>query len=257
MERMPTSFRGVPHDAWHCGIGGKQETDTDFLYRLLDDFRIRIHLYPECFQQVRTAAVAGYGTVSVLGHRDPAARHHESRGRGDVERLRAVPAGSTGVHHRGSGNLDTMRPAPHGTGRPGQLLKGLPLGCKRRHEGADLGIGDRPGENLFHHIGHLRFTKIFFSDQFVQVFPKHRIASSIHDFPQTSTKLAEGSKFNPSLLPSPSLTISDNVPFCRAGSDPTATNRIFRHRAYGFGFLPIKKPLFSKNSAAVVSPPVS
>ena len=56
----------------------------------------------------------------------------------------AVAARAAGVDHRPTA-CAWMRAAWRriGRGRPGQLLEGLALGGERRHERADLGVGER------------------------------------------------------------------------------------------------------------------
>jgi hypothetical protein len=85
--------------------------------------------------EVQRAYVAHVQAVHSAWTQAVAARHSL--------RLMRGPARAAGVHHRRRRGLDALGAPAHGARGSGQLLEGLALGGECRHEGADLGVGER------------------------------------------------------------------------------------------------------------------
>ena len=59
----------------------------------------QIDAHSQRFEDVRRTAARTNGTVAVLGHARTGRGCHNSRRRGNIERVEAIAAGAAGVHH--------------------------------------------------------------------------------------------------------------------------------------------------------------
>ncbi len=107
-------------------------------------------VHAQGFQQVGAAAAAGDAPVAVLGHRHARPGHHKGGHGGDVEGAGHVAAGAAGVHHVGPVRPHGSGAGAHGPRAAKHLAAHLALQPQPGQEGADLGPGGLPGEDVAH-----------------------------------------------------------------------------------------------------------
>jgi len=120
--------------------GGEEESDTGVGDRRGDQIRLVTDVHAEGFQDIGAAALAGHGSVAMLGDAHPGAGRDERRDRGDIERRAAVSAGAAGVQQRVTvgGNFHAARALAHGARKSGKLGRGHRLHAQGGKKGGDL-----------------------------------------------------------------------------------------------------------------------
>ena len=155
--------------------GGEEEADSDLLEALLHNFRGRVNLDTESFEDICAPAAAGDRPVSMFRHRKPGRRDDKSSRRGDVEGVAPVPARPASVHDDSRAGVDPGRLLPHDPGRPGHLLHRFSLHPQGGHEGGDLGGCRFPLHHLRHDGHHLRLPQVLPADGLGNPFPDHAL----------------------------------------------------------------------------------
>jgi hypothetical protein len=96
----------------------------------------------------------------MLRHRQPGARRHERRSSRNIEGMRPITAGPTGIYDLRIPHPDFGRASSHGLYGAGDLGHGLPLHPKPHEISGDLGGGRRAVHDLAHHGLSLLFGEV-------------------------------------------------------------------------------------------------
>jgi hypothetical protein len=100
--------------------------------------RVEAHVHAECLEHVGASRCRGDSAVAMLGDRHARASDYERGGRGDVEGMETVAAGSTGVDVAGSCRAHGRGVFAHGAREADDLVDRLTLHPHPHHKRADL-----------------------------------------------------------------------------------------------------------------------
>jgi len=158
---------------------GEEKAYADLADATADRIGAETEIHAQGLQNIGAAALAGDGTVAVLGHRHPGPGHDKGRGRGDVEGAGGVAAGAAGVHQHPVIGKDRDRGGlfPHDHGRAADLGYGLALDPQGGEKSGDLGRGGLAAHDLLHDRDHLLFREIAADNQTGNGFPNHGVIS--------------------------------------------------------------------------------
>ena len=109
----------------------------------------------ERLQHVRGAGDGAHRAVAVLRDRCARSGRDDRRGRGDVERARAVAARSHDVDDVRPRRVHGQHVGAHRLGAAGDLVGALALRAQGHEEAADLSRGRIPGHDLAHDLARL------------------------------------------------------------------------------------------------------
>ncbi len=135
------------------------------------------HANPQRFQQIRAAAAARNGAVSVFGNAHPCAGHHERRDGGDIKGSRGIAARAAGIEQRLAilpiqVSAHRRGDAAHGSSEADQLLRRFPFHAQSHQEGGNLRVAGGTGEDGFHRLLRLIGREIFSPNYALEVGQK-------------------------------------------------------------------------------------
>ena len=91
-------------------VRSKQKPDADFIDTVGDPLPLQIDLYAEGAQHIGASASGRHGTIAVLGNSNAGPRHDKCGSRRDIECIRSIPTGPTGIHDDGRSDTDANGP---------------------------------------------------------------------------------------------------------------------------------------------------
>ena len=133
----------------------EHESEPERVDRLGDPLGRLLEVEPERLEHVRGAGDGAHRAVTVLRDRRACRGGDDRRGRGDVERARAVAARPHDVDDVRPRRVHGQHVGAHRLGTAGDLVGALPLRAQRHEEAADLRRRRLPGHDLAHHLARL------------------------------------------------------------------------------------------------------
>lgn len=124
----------------HGGVkgGSEEETDAGFADALTHLRGVEGDFDAEGLEDVGAAALAGDGTVAVLGDAGSGSGGDEGGDGGDVEGALAVASGAAGVDDGAWAGVDWIDACAHGAGESGDLFSGFAADAEGGEEGGGL-----------------------------------------------------------------------------------------------------------------------
>ena len=108
-------------------IRREQESEVPLVQQAPDILRSYVQREPQAFQSIRRTAGGGHGAVAVLHHSVSHSGQRQSRGRGAIERVAAVPARA---YHVNAVTLQSFHPVGAAQGNAhgvGHFQRGFPF----------------------------------------------------------------------------------------------------------------------------------
>ena len=133
----------------------EHEAEPERVDRLGDPLGRLLEVEAERLEHVRGAGDGAHCAVTVLRDRRACRGGDDRRGRGDVERARAVAARPHDVDDVRPRGVHGQHVGAHRLGAAGDLVGALPLRAQGHEEAADLGRCRIPGHDLAHDLARL------------------------------------------------------------------------------------------------------